>query len=398
MNIGAWDMALAAGGQFLNEDGTASIYNSPETVEAFQTFQAMMYEDRVMPSPAEAASMAASGGAAMNAGAEAASASALFAAKVTAMYVGGRWEYVSLAQRNRDRVIFPAIDRRLGELADDAGDTARREAALLESARESLRRDVLIPLSGEQFAAMEGVLSAEDRSRLIQLGVAHVPTLTGVPYYSAAARVAIVNRASPRKEYAQRFLRFLGSRAYNDQINHTFDSICGVPAYCFDADGIAGPPRPLPGLEAFDSPVFAEAMGNYAEPWRLSPFIGRNRLGMLAGQVMERLTNNEIGAGEAARLIEDRINAQIMANLVRDPVLRAKWEAMVGVALDPIENLRVQVERAREQQLGGAARVGSAFFGGSGQAFYFDVWPRSARGAEKRDGRDARPTEEGVAA
>ncbi|MGP1346179.1 MAG: ABC transporter substrate-binding protein [Phycisphaerales bacterium] len=393
MNIGAWDIALGAGGRFLNEDGTASIYNSAETIEAFRTYQAMMYEHRVMPSPAEAASMAASGGAAMNAGAEAASASALFAAKVTAMYVGGRWEYVSLAQRNRDRVIFPAIERRLAALAGDGSAAARTEAALLEGARASLRRDVLIPLSDEQFAAMEGVLDDEDRSRLIQLGVAHVPTLTGVPYYSAAARVAIVNRASPRAEYAQRFLRFLSSEAYNEQINRTFDSICGVPAYCFDADGIAGPPRPLPGLEAFDSPVFGEAMGTYAEAWRLSPFIGRNRLGMLAGQVMERLTNNEIGAAEAARLIEDRINAQIMANLVRDPALRARWEAMVGVELDPDVNLRVQVERARgeRERVGvGGERVGAVLFGGSGQAFYFD------RGVEieKRGGLEAHPTGE----
>jgi len=61
MNLGAWDMALAAGGRFLNEDGTASVYNSPQTIAGLTAFQNMMYVDRVSPTPAEAASMATAG-------------------------------------------------------------------------------------------------------------------------------------------------------------------------------------------------------------------------------------------------------------------------------------------------------------------------------------------------
>jgi ABC-type glycerol-3-phosphate transport system substrate-binding protein len=382
MNMSAWDMALAAGATFLNEDGTASAFNCPQAVEAFRIYQAMMYEHRVMPSPAEAASMAGTGGAGMNADAESVSASSLFAIKATAMAVGGRWEYVALAQRNRDRVIVPAIDRRLRELSRDGSADAQAEAALLASARALLVRDVLLPLSEAQHAAVARTLTPDDRAMLIQLGVAHVPTLSGRPHYSAAARVAIVNRAAPRAEEAQRFLRFLASEAYNRRINNTFDSICGVPAFCmrtwtdpergeerFEAT-IDGPPIALPGLEAFDSPVFVEAMAQYARPWQLSPFIGRNRLGMLVEQVIERLTNNEIGPAQAAQLIEDRLNAQIMANLQRDHTLRQRWEAMVGAPLDPSQNLRAQAERSRST--GAGAGSSSAAGGGA---------PRARRGA-----------------
>lgn len=342
MGLGAWTMALANGGSFYNETATASFYNTPQTVEALRAYQDLMYLQRVMPTPAEAASMASAGGANMNMGAEAASASSLFAAKMTAMVTEGRWSYVSFAQRNRDRVIVPAVRRRIAELGMGTDPRIGSERRLLEEAVSVLQQDVLLPLTDEQFAAMEGALTEDDRSRLVRIGVAHVPTISGTPWYEVAARVAIVNRASPRADQGVRFLRFLASEEYNRQINGTFDSISGMPEFCFGPEGLASPPRPLPGLEAFDSPVFAEAMRSYAHDWELSPFIGRSRLGTLVGPVLEQLTNNVIGPAEAARLIEDRINSQVRANLVRDAALRAEWELLAGAPFDPDRPLRDQ--------------------------------------------------------
>ncbi len=352
MNLGAWDMALAAGGRFLNEDGTASVYNSPETIAGLTAFQNMMYVDRVSPTPAEAASMATAGGANMNTTAETASASSLFADKVASMYVGGRWEYASMARRNFEQVIRPAAQR-----LSDANALDQRTKGLVDEAITILDRDILNPLSDAQYDALVGTLNDTDRARLLQVGVAHVPSVTGTPFYMAGARVAVVNRSSPLSEQAVRFLRFLGSEAYNEQINGAFDSICGVPAYCLDEDGISGPPRALPGLEQMDSPVFVEAMLNYAQPEQLSDFIGPGRLGALAGPVVEKLEKRDIGPAEAARVIEKRINMQIAANLRRDAALRERWEAMVGVEFDPDPSvpLRQQVERANQLSMAGGA-------------------------------------------
>lgn len=331
-------MAEANGTRLFNKDGTASFFNNPRTIDAFRAYQDLVYKHHIMPSPAEAASMAASGGANMNADAASASASALFAAKVSVMVTDGRWSYKGLAERNRDRVIIPAIDRKL-----DALDLASTEAKVLQSVRASLLVDVLLPLAREQEDAYRACLSDDDRTRLLDLGVAHVPTLSGTPYYAADARVAIVNRASPRAEIAARFLRFLASQEYNDQINHTFDSICGVPEFCFDSDGIAGPPMPVPGLECFDSPVFAEAMSNFASPTETSPFIGRARIGMFDGPVYERLIANTMTPEAAAKEIEDRINEQIGFNLKRDAQLRALWEQTAGKTFDPSRSVKDQV-------------------------------------------------------
>ncbi len=366
MGLGAWNLALWGGNTFYNENQTASLYNNPKTIAGFRAYQDLMYREKVMPTPAEAASMASSGGANMNAGAESASASALFAAKIAAMVSDGRWSYVGMAQRNRDRVIKPAVERRLKALEGDSSEAGARERGLLESGLKSWMTDVLVPITPEQHAALSACLTDEDRTRLIDVGVMHVPTVDGTPYYEAAARVAIVNRVSKHKELALRFMRFLASPEYNNQINHTFDSICGVPAFCLaekgggKAVGIKGPPEPLPGLEAFDSPVFVEAMEKYAGDWELSPFIGRGRLGMIAGPIMEKLTNNSITPEEAAKEIEEGINGQIRANLIRDEELRREWERRVGKAFLRDVPLREQVgkgltaetRRAQREEVG----------------------------------------------
>lgn len=349
MGMGAWGMALAEGGTFFNESGTVSTFNSPASIRAFQTYLDLMYVQKVMPTPAELASMASSGGANMNMGAEAASASALFTAKACAMINDGRWSYVTFARRQVDRVIAPAVRRALAATDSD------RERILLRSALDSLLTDVLLPISDEQFDLVAASLTAEDQRNLLRIGVAHVPTGSGTPFYEAAARVAIVNRAGPKTELAARFIEFLASDEYNNQINFTFDSISGTPGI-IARNGISGPPRALPGLEAFDSPVFVEAMERYAHPWELSPFIGRNRLGQLVGPIIEQLTNNTIGAAEAARLIEDRINAQIHANLTRDDTLRAEWEKRTGKTFDPARPLREQIEPDQPRKLGDTER------------------------------------------
>lgn len=343
-------MAIAAGSRLFNEQGTASFYNNPTTIAAFRAYQDMIYKHRVLPTPAEAASMAASGGANMNADAASASASALFAAKVAAMVTDGRWSYKGLAERNRDRVIIPAIDRALANMPAES-----IEAKTLRSARTSLLADVLLPLTPEQELSYRATLNDNDRKLLLDLGVAHIPTLNGTPYYEAGARVAIVNRTSKHREQAVRFLRFLASWDYNEQINRTFDSICGVPEFCFDADGIAGPPEPLPGLEGFDSPVFAEAMQSYAHPTELSPFVSRDRIGMLDASIIESLTNNRVTPESAAKMIEDRINEQIRFNLVRDSQLRKHWESLTGKAFNPDVPLKEQVTPPTSPSTGGGA-------------------------------------------
>ncbi|MFW5653201.1 MAG: extracellular solute-binding protein [Planctomycetota bacterium] len=321
-----WPMSLSAGAQFFNEAGTRSIFNSREAVAAFDAYLDLMYEYKVMPTPAETASMAAAGG--FTGGGNNA---LYFAAKLCAMTVGGRWEYVTYAETNFDRVIRPALLRQRNAVAD----TDPALAARIDGIVDTLDRDVLIALPEADYDLIRDVLTEDDRERLLQIGVAHVPTLDGrIKYSDVGARVAIVNASSDLKEYGLRFLEFLGSEAYNERINQAFDSICGVIEYCVDEDGIAGPPEALPGLKGFDSPVFVQAMDG-AESQQLSPFIGPERLGFLAGRVMDLMTNGKLSPAEAAKLIEDRVNNQIRANLIRDEQLRELWESIEGREFDP---------------------------------------------------------------
>lgn len=317
-----WPMALSNGGDFFDAQGGECVYNSPETIAGLQAFHDLIFESRVMPTPAETASMAAAGG--FTGGANN---GLYFAAKLCAMTIGGRWEYVTYAQANLSRGIRPAL-LRVAKSGDEA--VKNRVSRILST----LERDVLIPLPKEDYEFIRQSLTPVDRAKLLDIGVAHTPTVSGKIWYTdVGARVAMVNRASPWREECLRFIEFLGSADYNEQINRTFDSICGVIEYCTDEDGISGPPEALPGLEDFDSPVFVEAMEG-AESQQLSPFIGPERLGYLVGQVLDQLRMNQISAAEAARLIEDRVSAQMRANIKRDGELRAQWEMLTGRQFD----------------------------------------------------------------
>jgi hypothetical protein len=75
---------------------------------------------------------------------------------------------------------------------------------------------------------------------------------------------------------------------------------------------------------------------------------------------MEQLTNNTIGPAEAARLIEERINDQIHANLSRDAQLRTEWERRTGKAFDRTKPLRDQVEEPSPQRHGDTEKRSSA--------------------------------------
>ena len=346
MGLDGWGMPLIEGTRFYTPDGTVSNYNNQTTVQSFRLLQEMMYDKQVMPTRAEAASAASSGGATMNADAESASASSLFKNKVTAMVREGRWAYKGWAELNRDRAYLPAIERRLAEL----GDTPSAERDDLLALQESLQREVLDPVPDHQVDLLESILTDADRSRMLDVGVMHVPSVKGVPWYEVGARVAMVNRTSPLRDEAIHFIEYLASEEYNEQINRTFDSICGVPTYCLDENGISGPPRPLPGLEAFDSPVFAEAM-EFAEPAQMSPFIGDNIKGILVAPWIERLTNDIVGPAEAARRIEEAVNDRIHANLRRDTQLRELWEQTTGKTFNPDRTMR---EHFSDDAAGGA--------------------------------------------
>ena len=329
VGMSPWPMSLAAGAHFFTADGTRSIFNSRDAVDAFGAYLDLMYKYEVMPTPADTASMAAAGGftGGGNNG-------LYFAAKLCAMTIGGRWEYVTYARDNYERVIRNALLR-----SEDQSDDEDLKARIGEIVRV-LDRDILTPLPHEDYELIRSVINSEDERNLLRIGVAHVPTLNGnIKYTDVGARVAIVNRKSKERKYAIRFLEFLSSKEYNDLINNTFDSICGVVEYCTDGDGISGSPEPLPGLEDFDSSVFVKAMDG-AESQQLSPFIGPERLGFLAGQVMDQLTNHRFTAAEAARLIQKRINEQIRANLMRDPDLMKRWEQLTGETFDPERSLR----------------------------------------------------------
>ena len=179
------ELVLGNGGRFLNEDGTRCLLDSPETTEALTFYSDLIFKHRVLPSPADLASMSSRGGfGAGNLN--------LFVAERGAMLQFGRYAYMAIEQIN-------AENARLG--------------------RAPLRVMPLPPLRGKRSGIM------------------------------AAARCTSVNAKSQHTEEALHFLEFLASEEFNRYINATSDALNCVVEYAKGPDGISGGRAPLPGAD-----------------------------------------------------------------------------------------------------------------------------------------------------
>lgn len=148
------------------------------------------------------------------------------------------------------------------------------------------------------------------------------------PYFSYPnSRVAGGNvglyTLSENKEHAYRFFEYLASDTHNRMIVESGDALPTNPEF-LDSETFLRPPD-FPN-EWRVHEVYAEAMKTQA--------ISRSRSPFILPEVVKRIDNNtyhsflagRISAGEAARMVEERINAEFARSLKERPSLRTEYE------------------------------------------------------------------------
>jgi multiple sugar transport system substrate-binding protein len=261
------------GGQLFHENGRLRIAGSPELTRALEMHRDYIFKHRMMPSAAEMSSMSGQGGwgaGSMN----------QFASGRFAMIVTGEWAIIGLS-RTYQRQVKVLADRGLTE-------------GQAEPALKPLRLGaVLIP----RFA---------DRP----------------PCYRVRSRSAGINAASPNREEALQFLKFLSGASYSEVVNRETDSLPGNPQ--FAELGIQPGPPALARLEMHE--LTKEALRNGYTP-RRSPFISTSDAMSAVRKQVNRLENNpglEVPVLLAAAQAE--MEKLIARNLSRDPQLREQYE------------------------------------------------------------------------
>jgi ABC-type glycerol-3-phosphate transport system substrate-binding protein len=138
----------------------------------------------------------------------------------------------------------------------------------------------------------------------------------------AGARATAVNRRGKHTQEATRFLEFLASKAFNDQLNRASDSVNSVRAYATGPEGITGGRPYAPGV---DDPQWVRALES-ALPMPSSLFIAGSTLNRVLYGEFDRMTNGLQSPAETAARMERTLNQEIMRYVAEHPRLRPAWE------------------------------------------------------------------------
>ncbi|MHB9037960.1 MAG: extracellular solute-binding protein [Armatimonadota bacterium] len=239
------------GGRTYTADGTRCIIDSPEAIAAAQFMHDLIYKYRVMPSPAEEATMATQGGWGSDS-------IAAFSAGKGAMALGGRWWLSSLRKH-----------------------------------------------SGLRLGAVE---CPHGRYRV----------------FLGAARVTLINKHSPRRYQALEFLKYAAGKEYNELVNQQADALAPVIQYSYGSAYTHNSAYPAEDFHA----VWRDA-AKYTVPEQVSPFVMSQVATRILDRQMDLARTNQKTPAEALKAAAGEINAEIHKNLEKDPLLRAKYEALV---------------------------------------------------------------------
>ncbi|MFN3683530.1 MAG: ABC transporter substrate-binding protein [Fimbriimonadaceae bacterium] len=150
----------------------------------------------------------------------------------------------------------------------------------------------------------------------LRLGVVEIPYAKD-KVTVGGARCTFVNKNSPKRELALRFIRFLASREYNELLNDQADALAPVMEYCYTERFLHNPEHPEEDYNA----VWREVVKN-SVPAEFCPFLRGGEMEPINTQldlVRGGLKDPELACKDAARNATARIrrNARLIPHLGR---------------------------------------------------------------------------------
>ncbi len=154
-------------------------------------------------------------------------------------------------------------------------------------------------------------------------GVAPLPHLR-VKASRLAARATAINQHGPRRELGLRFLEFLASEPYCNDINMTADGVSAVMNYAQSVEQITNPDYPD---ERECDEVWLRELP-YGRGFETSPFIIPADADRIVEQYKSAITLGSMTPEAAADVMAAEINAKIMENVRQFRHLREQYESL----------------------------------------------------------------------
>lgn len=140
-------------------------------------------------------------------------------------------------------------------------------------------------------------------------------------------RATLINKNSPRRQDALKFLLYMAGREYNELINAQADGNAPVKRWSFTPIYLHNPQFPQEDYNAVWRDVLSAAV-----PDQVSPFVNGQAASRILNKQLDLVKSDQKSPADAMRTAAQEINAEIRRNIERDPTLRQRYEALTGGA------------------------------------------------------------------
>ncbi len=276
------------GGAFLNKDGTRCLLDQPEAIAGMKFYHDLLFKYEVEPTPTQRAGVTTQGG-------------------------WGSFGYINWFGEGR--------------------------LATLHGARWMLiqfRRFIMEQRRGREIWLAEHPGDTNNAPEVLRMGAILVPRFPDCPRRTIfSARCTGINKESPHRDKALKFLQFLAGPEYSRTINEGADSKPGNEKYA-TMELMRHPDWP----EEEEINLMSIKSVPYGRTWRRSMFVNHATVMRMFDKAKDQLIANpdytEEDIARAMKSAADEINAEIRKNINRNPKLRQAYEKLIAQGAAPI--------------------------------------------------------------
>ena len=143
--------------------------------------------------------------------------------------------------------------------------------------------------------------------------------------YRGYGKGTLINKNSPRRKEALKFLAYLASPAYNRLINHQADGVGPLISSVSTPDFLHDPDYPNEDYNM----VWRSAM-LHAVPEQISPFVNGQAADRIISKQMDLIKDDQKSVEAGLKTIQEQIDEEIHKTIARDPSLRARYRKITG--------------------------------------------------------------------
>lgn len=134
----------------------------------------------------------------------------------------------------------------------------------------------------------------------------------------------LINKNSPRRKEALKYLIYLNSQGYNELINSTADGLAPVKKFSYTDKYLHDTKYPNEDYNA----VWRDVM-NFAKADETSPFVQLNVVQRIVTKQLDLVKADQKSSADAMHTAAIQINKEIQISIADDPALKAQYDELV---------------------------------------------------------------------